>query len=158
MCWYGSVLWDLFSKNAIKVENIYNRSVKIMLDLPVETHRGLIVPVSGKKHVKFILLKRFFKFIQSINISNKPLLRRLMLSIRDDARSTTGRNLKSLMLLTRKTSVVDIEMGDLETLRYHPMGENEELRLEMIELVMEKRKSHELDTEEEELRTLLCIS
>ena len=44
---FGSVLWNVFSPEAEKIESSWNRSMKIMLDLPYETHRGLIEPLSG---------------------------------------------------------------------------------------------------------------
>jgi hypothetical protein len=33
----GSVLWDLFSKEAIMLENSWNTSVRVMFDLPMQT-------------------------------------------------------------------------------------------------------------------------
>ena len=55
----GSPLWDLFSKEAKMLENSWNTSVKVMYDLPIQTHRNLIEPVSQTKHLKFVLLERF---------------------------------------------------------------------------------------------------
>ena len=40
--YYGSPLWDLFGVGAVQVESTYNRSVKVMLDLPFDAHRCLI--------------------------------------------------------------------------------------------------------------------
>ena len=36
--WFGSVLYNLFSPGAVRLESSYNRSVKCMLDLPLATH------------------------------------------------------------------------------------------------------------------------
>ena len=47
--WYDSVLYNLYNKEAIKLESSYNRSVKVMLHLSFGTHRGLIEPLIGKK-------------------------------------------------------------------------------------------------------------
>ena len=62
--WYGSVLWDLFCPGAVKLESSWNRSIKIMLDLPQPTHGGLIEPISGKPHLKRDLLKIFLLMIK----------------------------------------------------------------------------------------------
>ena len=43
---YGSPLWNLFGSGALRIESSYNRSVKIMLDLPYATHRSLIQPLT----------------------------------------------------------------------------------------------------------------
>ena len=38
----GSSLWDLFSKEAIQLENKWNVLMRLMLDLPRGTHRRLV--------------------------------------------------------------------------------------------------------------------
>jgi hypothetical protein len=38
----GSPVWDLFSSDAIMLENSWNTSVRIMYDLPLQTHRIFI--------------------------------------------------------------------------------------------------------------------
>ena len=58
---FGSVLWDLFSPEAEKIESSWNRSMKIMMDLPYDTHRGLIEPLSGCNHIKRIFIKVLHK-------------------------------------------------------------------------------------------------
>ena len=60
--WYGSVLYNLYNKEAIKLESSYNRSVKVMLDLPFGTHRGLIEPLIGRKHQRLSFIKIFFYY------------------------------------------------------------------------------------------------
>ena len=59
----GSPIWDLFSPDAIRLENTWNVSFKRMFDLPMETHRYLVEPVSDQMHLKKILIKRFLSFI-----------------------------------------------------------------------------------------------
>ena len=54
----GSPLWNLFGVGARRIESSFNRSVKIMLDLPYPTHRYLIVPFTGEKHIKKVLISR----------------------------------------------------------------------------------------------------
>ena len=45
-----------------------------MLDLPYATHRSLIKPLTGEKHVKKILLSRFLGFMEKIEKSGKKAL------------------------------------------------------------------------------------
>ena len=99
--WYGSVLWDLFCPGAVKLESSWNRSIKIMLDLPQPTHRGLIEPISGKPHLKRVLLKRFLLMIEQIRKSKKPHLQMLLRLCEKNTNSTTGKNLRNIMLITR---------------------------------------------------------
>ena len=52
----GSPLWNLFGIGAKRIESSYNRSVKIMLDLPYATHRWLIEPLIGHNFRNIMLL------------------------------------------------------------------------------------------------------
>ena len=71
MHFIGSPLWDLFSREAEKVENTYNSSVRIMCNLPRETHRFFIEPLTDTIHLKSILIKRFLSFIEHIKIQQR---------------------------------------------------------------------------------------
>jgi len=68
--WFGSVIWDLFCPAAVKLESSWNRSMKITLDLPYSTHRGLIEPLSDRRHLKRVLLRRFLQMITKIRSSS----------------------------------------------------------------------------------------
>ena len=48
----GSPVWDLFCKETEMVENSYSVAVRLMLSLTRETHRYLIEPLTGKRHIK----------------------------------------------------------------------------------------------------------
>ena len=72
---YGSPLWNLFSTNAVQLETSYNRSVKVMLDLPFGTQRNLIEPITSAEHMKIILTRKFLSFIDRIkNSMMAPLI------------------------------------------------------------------------------------
>jgi hypothetical protein len=63
--WYGSVLYNIYCTESIKLESSYNRSIKIMMDLPYETHRSLIEPISERRHLRKTLARRFLRMICS---------------------------------------------------------------------------------------------
>ena len=71
----GSQLWKLHSKEYDKVLAAYNRSVKIMLELPWATHRSFIEPLTGTQHVSRILVRRYLSFIEKIEKSGKTSLK-----------------------------------------------------------------------------------
>ena len=48
----GSQIWNLFGSEAVKLEGTYNKSVKIMCDLPYATHRYFIEHVTEKPHIR----------------------------------------------------------------------------------------------------------
>ena len=57
----GSQLWIMGCREYDKVLSTYNRSEKIMYDLPWATHRSLIEPLTGTKHVCRMLVKRYLR-------------------------------------------------------------------------------------------------
>ena len=97
----GSCLWDLFSKEAVMVENTWNVSMRLMLDIPRET-----------KQIKTILINRFLTFIEQIRQSNKSATKFILNSIHLDARSTTGSNVRNILLETDKASISDLSPND----------------------------------------------
>ena len=71
----GSPIWDLFGKGAVSLEASYKKSMKVMLGLPPATHRCLIEPVSGYRHLKLILIQSFLGFMEKIDKSEKKALK-----------------------------------------------------------------------------------
>ena len=95
---YGSVIWNLFDDAAERLEKSWNISQRLMLNLHRETHRFLIEPLSEIKHIMLSLYKRYIKFTKNLSQSKKGPLRNLYNLIKYDCRSTTGSNLRRLML------------------------------------------------------------
>ena len=112
--------------------NSWNRSVRIMLGIPFNTHRYFLEPVSGSKHLKFTLITRFLTFISSIEKSKKILPRVLLQAIKRDCRSVTGSNLRNILLLTRKDDISEIFESDIQQMIYMPVPNHEEWRIEML--------------------------
>ena len=152
--WFGSVMYKLYGAEAVRLESSYNRSMKIMLDLSIETQRGLIEP--GRQHLRKTFSQRFISFIEKLRKSKKPILRVLLSEIQHDVRSNTGRNLRMLMLHTDKSDISQIVMSDAENLPYFDMAEEEEWRIEMLRHLLEERERSPLDDEDEEWLDYLC--
>ena len=53
------------------LENTFNVAFRVMFDLPRETHKYLVEPVSESVHLKKILVKRFLKFTKAVKLSEK---------------------------------------------------------------------------------------
>ena len=121
----GPQLWDLFSKEAKMLENTWSTSIRKMFDLPIETHRYLIEPVSEAQHIKSILLKRFLSFCQQIRQSSKKALRNVFNRIYTDSQSVTGSNLRNIMFLVNKNSVDDLHPSDTSEISFRPLPESE---------------------------------
>ena len=102
----GSQLWKIGSKEYEKVISSYNRSMKIMYDLPWETHRYFIEPLTGLTHVSNTLLNRYISFIRKLKTLKKQSVQELFETACCDVRTTTGHNIRWVM------SVLDVHTMD----------------------------------------------
>ena len=135
----GSQIWNLFGSEAVKLEGTYNRSVKIMCDLPYATHRYFIEHVTEKPHIRKTLVHRYLKFVQSIEKSSKSSLHLLLNISKNDVRSVTGANLRQIMLLCGKNNVNDLSPEDAMNIPYHEPPEGESWRLGVLDKLLEVR-------------------
>ena len=122
---YGSPLWDLEEKSTLSFESTYNRGIKVMFNLPVATHRNLIVPVSKYPHLRQTLVSRFLGFVDQIKASKKVIPKMLLNHIMHDVQSTTGKNLRSILLQTGKHDVSDLCKLDARSISYFPLSKEE---------------------------------
>ena len=139
------------------MESSYNRSVKIMLDLPYATHRYLIEPLTGDQHIKKVLISRYLGFMEKISNSKKKAIKMLMETAKQDVRSITGNNYRNIMLLVGKSSVDDVKKVDVEKIEYFPVKETDCWKVDAIREIIEV-KNKVLDVEDfllEELEAIL---
>ena len=156
--WYGSILWNLFGADAIKLESSYNRSVKCTMNLPLATHRCLIEALSERRHLKWFLINRFLSFLMSMEKSNKPLLKVLKEVTERDTMSRTGRNLREILLITGKNDISELSKSEVDKLNYFPMSEEDEWKIELINMILEEQENSGLDEGSNELLNLLCTN
>ena len=154
--WYGSVIWDLFCPAVTRIESSYNRSVKIMMDLPYGTHRSMIEPLSNRRHLKIQLIRRFLKMIEKMKISKKPILRTLLSLTQENTQSSTGRNLRHIMLLTDRNNVSDLVPSDADTIEYFTLEDEDSWKIEMLECMLVEREQGNLGDSDQELFEWLC--
>ena len=126
---YGSPLWDLFGREADRLYKTWNVSQRILLGLPRQSHRYFVEPLSGVRHVQYSLFERYIRFVKNIESSQKRVLRKMLNTLKRDCRSRTGSNLRSLMKLTGKTSVDDLEVGSTRGLLYKRIPDGEDWRI-----------------------------
>ena len=123
---YGSSLWDLFGSEATRLEKTWNISQRMMLKLPRNSHRYFVEPLSQTPHIMRSLYGRFLKFVGAIAQSRKKVLRNILKYVKYDCRTTTGGNLRHMMLLAGKTSVHDLTPDSFKCHQYIdiPHGES----------------------------------
>ena len=157
----GSPLWNLFSAEEIRFESSYNTSIKIIYDLPLNSHRCLIEPITEARHVRIILFRRFLSFIQQIMKSPKQLPKQMLKLIQTDTRSTTGNNLRKILLQTTKFHVSQLNLKDVDEIKYHPIKEHEKWKIGLCMEILSVRKDELIvdgftDLELEEILFHLC--
>ena len=72
---YGSQLWDFHNSNVLKLYNSWNVSIRILFDVPRNTHRYLIELISRCLHIKTSLASRFVAFSERMNRTYKSSIR-----------------------------------------------------------------------------------
>ena len=121
MSLYGSSLWDLFSSAVESLEKTYNRAVRTMWDIPLDSHRYLIEPLSDQPHMRFTLYKRMINFKNQVFKSSKSALKHMYSICQNNCASVTGRNLRKLMLLCDHSSIYSLNSSDIDCLEYFPI-------------------------------------
>ena len=159
---YGSVLWNLGSKEVNRLEKSWNVAIRRVFNLPRESHCYLIEGVSDDPHVRTVLTRRFLSFIQSIRSSKKTALREVLRLVEYDTRSVTGRNLRNILLKTNQDDVRNLKPSDYRA-KYRDIPENEEYTVGLIKEIVEiKNQQLEVDGfNDDELDYILhhvCVS
>ena len=130
----------------MKLESTWNRSVKIMYDLPYDTHRWLIEPISESAHIKRILIQRFLNFVKQVRLSNKSITKVLLNTIMYNVRSTTGYNLRRIMLETNSMDINELQKFNIENIKYHPVKDEDKWKVSVIkECINAKFGKFEID-------------
>ena len=133
----GSQLWNLGCRELEKLHSTYNKSVKIIFELPFATHRYFIEPLTEKEHLSRLLMKRFLSFIEKMEKSGKTALTDLLKIVKNDVRTCTGSNLRRIMLLAGRTSPLDLHGADSQ---YHKIPECEEWRINFLKELIEVKQ------------------
>ena len=153
---YGSGLWDLFGKEAARLEKTWNVSQRIMLGVPRNTHRYFIEPLSDTRHAMLSIYRRYIKFVKSIEECSKPSMRNMLDAIKTECRSNTGRNLRKLMYAIGKTSIDDLEAKDINNLTYNDVPPGAEWKINMArEIIDVKNGDMDIDLSSDEIGEIL---
>ena len=95
--------------------------------------RYLVEPVSGQTHIRTVLSKRFLSFIQQIEKGPKLTIKHIMKTIKHDVRSTTGSNLRNIIILKNHTDIEQLTVSDAAKIKYHPIHDEEVWRVGLID-------------------------
>ena len=113
--------WKIFSRQFEMLENSWNVSIRNMFNLPRNTHRYLIEPLSEYAHLRTLLTKRFLLFVQKVKNSRKTKISHLLKHVMFDCRSICGYNLRKILLQTNTTNVTQPNPNDAFQISYNPI-------------------------------------
>ena len=145
------------------LEKSWNVSVRHMFGLSVKTHKCFIEPLSQSPHVKIVLLTRFFTFIEKIRKGVKKKLTHLYNTIKYDCQTTTGNNMRELMLLTNKNKIEYICKTDISAVKYYPIAVADEWKIGCLYDLMNTKQGNAVmeGFQPEEIKEMLeyiCVS
>ena len=89
------------------------------------------------QHMTITLIKNFINFTNKIKQSPKAILRHLYSIVKADVRTTTGSNLRNILLQTSLTSVDDLHPGTVKELKYMEMEDRDMWRIPIIKEAMD---------------------
>ena len=124
------------------VENAWNVSIRKTFDIPRQTHRYLIQPLSEVPHLKTILIRKFLSFIGQLEKCPKKIVGNLLRLIKHDVNSTTGANLRQISMLCNKNNINDLNTNDADMVEYHPIPEDELWRVNIIRDIIDARQNN----------------
>ena len=160
---YGSVFWDLFGAEVSRLEKTWNVSLRKMLNIPRQTHRFFLEPLSKTSHIIFSLCARFVKFVNKIRSCNKPSMINLLNTVMYDCQSTTGSNIRNILLKLRKTPIDEIRLSDIRNLRYFEIPNGSEWKIIIVKKCIDNTTGF-LNvpgfnrSEIEEIRDYICVT
>ena len=160
---YGSCLWDLYSAKIDRLYRSWNVSVRNIFQVPYNTHRYLVQPLTDSSHPKTMLSRRFAKFMPSLVCSTKSSISYLARLVRYDNRTLAGRT------VSRLSRECKVDRGSLtvstinKAVRYFPVPEGELWRIDITkELLNVKRGCLTVGDfdylEIEQMINFLCVS
>ena len=98
---YGSNNWSFSSEAFQKFGKTWNVNLRILFNLPFDTHCWIVEDLSEGKHFRQMIFSRFLKYLKSIALNKRPALRCLYSVIKNDMRSPTGSNIRSILRETQ---------------------------------------------------------
>ena len=138
---YGSSLWDLYSRDVDKLYKSWNVTIRNVFKIPYTTHRYLIESISGSTHPKTMLTGRFVKFAQSLVSSKKTDVSYLAKVVKNDQRTLMGRTLGQI---ARDSDIPKDALNSAvvkNKLIYFPVPEDEKWRVKILLELLDVRNA-----------------
>ena len=132
---YGSPLWSLKSDEHLKLNRAWNTVVKIVFDLPFQTHTRFIESLIEFPHLQSMLHGRYIGFTENLKNSKKSEIKVLFNYCMKNKQSNTGQNISYLMNAYKISELDDLfsEKFSIKNARVYPLDESESWKPKLIE-------------------------
>ena len=147
----GSSTWSFVSVPFQQLVNSWNVNIKVLYDLPYGSHNYLVEELTGGRHARQMIYKRFVRFVSSVANNRRPALVSLMNVVKSSCLSMTGSNLRKILQDTNVRIEPGISKGNLlNNYRVYKTPTNQEWRIGLLQsLVSLKDQSWMLEFDEE---------
>ena len=109
---FGSNSWNYDDEAVLKFGRPWNVNLRIMFDLPRDTHCWIVEDLSDGRHFLQMIFRRFGQFIKTIEKHKKPQICYLNNIVKNDVHSCTGSNIKTIL----KETLVDLRDQGVQAL------------------------------------------
>ena len=82
---------------------------------------------------------RFLGFLNQIRKSSKKITSHILSEILSDVRSTTGSNMRKIMLLTDRNCISDVGKDDVKNIQYAKVQEEDRWKINIVNEIIETR-------------------
>ena len=113
--------------------------VRMTFDIPRNSHKYLIEPISQNSHLKIKLVKRFINFAKTLSKCDKPHIKYLHNVQQYDYRSVYGRNCRNICTESKVETILEASHNKIS---YEPVPPQEEYRLSLIHELLEMRSGN----------------
>ena len=139
----GSHCWNFNGDMFRKLMNSYNVNVKVIVDLPHACHNWLIEQVSGFRHPRKEIYKRFIKFVNTLVTNKRSCIKSLFHSVCHDVRSHVGGNLRKILLDTEVLITPGVtSQSEIQHYAVYNVPENQEWRLGVLESMIQIKQDN----------------
>ena len=134
LSFYGSSIYNLFSKEVNRIYTTYNKLVRTTFSVPRETHRYFIEELTKTPHIKVLLCSRLIKFQQMLLKSERRAINFLAKMNSCDTRTTHGNNLKKIEMNCDETNLTSTKVQ--QKMKYFQIPSSEEWEMKRIYPIM----------------------
>ena len=139
---YGSNLWNLYHEDVVRIYSSWNTAIKILFDLPRNTHRFFVEPVSETPHIKNVLCSRYVSFVSSICSTQKHAIRLLASLCKYDKRTTVGENLHNIANDCNVDQSILSKSTVKQSLFYAPVPDDNIWKIHILSELLDVRKNN----------------